>query len=157
MDEVKKTEAGERKIASPAEPLERYGKGEMKKTEEEERKIASPAELLERYGKGEMKLKNPIKDGEETVATLKWDFGALTGAEYADALDMDRRAGNALRLSSTQALCLFAAAAAKATPQLSALDIRRRLGMADTMKAVQLTTIFFNVSSLEGDKRISNG
>lgn len=131
---------------------------EVKKTAAaEEKKIASPAELLERYGKGEMKLKSPIKDGEETVATLKWDFGALTGAEYADALDMDRRAGNALRLSSTQALCLFAAAAAKATPQLSALDIRQRLGMADTMKAVQVTTIFFNVSSLEGDSRISNG
>ena len=131
---------------------------EVKKTvAAEEKKIASPAELLERYGKGEMKLKSPIKDGEETVTALKWDFGALTGAEYADALDMDRRAGNALRLSSTQALCLFAAAAAKATPQLSALDIRQRLGMADTMKAVQVTTIFFNVSSLEGDNRISNG
>ena len=130
---------------------------EEKAKEELERlkKEMDPDEQIRKYSRGTLLLQEPIQSGELTVSELKWDFLALTGAEYADALDMDARSRDAFRISSTQGLCLFAAAAAKVTAGVDAEDIRRRLSAQDTTIAVRLSTVFFNASFRAGNKRIS--
>lgn len=119
------------------------------------KKLPGPDDVMEKFGKGKMLLKVPIQDGENLVTTLHWDFTMLTGAEYANAMDQDSKASNNFRLSNTQALCLFAAAAGKATDGLNAEEIRRGISMVDAVKAAQLATVFFSASSRGGDARIS--
>ena len=116
--------------------------------------IMDPEEQLRQFSQGRMELTTPIEDGGNIVKELKWDFMALTGAEYCDALDRDTRAVNTFRLTNTQALNLFAAAAAKATGGLDAEDVRRGLSVRDTIKAAQLATIFFSASNRLGNLRI---
>lgn len=107
-----------------------------------ERNILDPEEQLRQFSQGRMELTNPIYDGDNTVTELKWDFLALSGAEYCDALDKDSKAVNTFRLTNTQALNLFAAAAAKSTGGIDAEDVRRGLNVRDAIKATQLATIF---------------
>lgn len=130
---------------------------EIKKEKEETKKeanILDPMEQIRLFGRGGLKLEKPIQDGENTVKELKWDFLALTGSEYVEALDMDRMAQTSFRITSKQALCLFAAAAAKATAGLDARDIRERMGVLDAAKAVQVATVFFTASSRAGNGRM---
>ena len=118
--------------------------------------IMDPEEQIRQFAKGKMILQTPIIDGQNTVNELQWDFMALTGAEYVDAMDRDTRAVNAFRITNTQAFNLFAAAAGKATAGIDATDIRSRMGIMDTQKATQLATVFFTASNRAGNKRISN-
>lgn len=118
--------------------------------------IMDPEEQIRQFAKGKMILQTPIIDGQNTVNELQWDFMALTGAEYVDALDRDTRAVNAFRITNTQAFNLFAAAAGKATAGIDATDIRSRMGIMDAQKATQLATVFFTASNRAGNKRISN-
>lgn len=117
--------------------------------------IFDPEEQIRRFAQGKMTLRVPIQDGQKTVTELNWDFLALTGAEYVDAMDMDARNSNTFRISATQALNLFAVAAAKATGGVDATDIRQRLSIMDTQKATQLATIFFTASNRVGNRNIS--
>lgn len=119
-------------------------------------KILDPEEQIRQFGRGRMELRVPIQDGENICKELRWDFLALTGAEYVDALDMDARANNTFRLSNLQALSLFAAAAAKATPGVDATDIRHRISIMDAQKATQIATVFFTASSRVGNRSIFN-
>ena len=119
-------------------------------------KLLDPEEQIRQFGRGRMELRVPIQDGENVCKVLNWDFLALTGAEYVDALDRDTRANNTFRISNLQALSLFAAAAAKATPGVDATDIRRGLGIMDAQKATQVATVFFTASSRAGHRNISN-
>lgn len=119
-------------------------------------KIFDPKEQIKKFGKGTMQLNTPIQDGENVYDKLHWDFTALTGAEYVNALDMDRDAANSFRITNKQAFFLFAAAAEKATNGLDAEDIRRGLSIQDAQKATQLATVFFTASSRAGDERILN-
>lgn len=119
------------------------------------KKILDPAEQIRLFGKGKMTLSKPIADGENMITELHWDFMALTGAEYVNAMDGDRNASNTFKMTSTQAMHLFAAAAAKETPGVDAADIRQRMGIMDAQKAVQLATIFFTASNRLGYSRIS--
>lgn len=121
----------------------------------EEQKQIDPMEMIRKWGTGTMQLYTPIQDGQNRITELKWDFLALTGREYAEAMDMDPNARAAFSMTSKQALCLFAEAAAKATGGLDARDIRDRMGIMDAGKAIQLATVFFRYSSLAGDSRIS--
>ena len=121
----------------------------------EEQKQIDPMEMIRKWGTGTMQLYTPIQDGQNRITELKWDFLALTGREYAEAMDMDPNARAAFSMTSKQALCLFAEAAAKATGGLDARDIRDRMGIMDAGKAIQLATVFFRFSSLAGDSRIS--
>ena len=121
------------------------------------KKLLDPEEQIRQVSKGTLKLTVPIQDGENTVTELNWDFLSLTGAEYVDALDADRKAVNTFRITNTQAFCLFAAAAAKATKGIDATDIRRGMGIMDAQKATQLATVFFTASNQAGYRRISNG
>lgn len=132
---------------------------ENKKETADEKKlplILDPEEQIRKFGHGKLVLQKPIKDGENTITELSWDFGALSGAEFCDALDRDVRAANSFRLTNTQALYLFAAAAEKGTPGISAADIHTRMGMMDTQKAIQVATVFFSASNRVGNSRIYN-
>lgn len=119
-------------------------------------KILDPEEQIRQFGRGRMELRVPIQDGENICKELNWDFLALTGAEYVDALDRDARANNTFRITNVQALSLFAAAAAKATPGVDATDIRRGISIMDAQKATQLATVFFTASSRVGNRSIFN-
>lgn len=121
----------------------------------EKQKKIDPMEMIRKWGSGTMQLYTPIQDGQRRFTELKWDFLAMTGREYAEAMDTGPNAVAAFSLTSTQALCLFAEAAAKATGGLDARDIRDRMGIMDSTKAIQLATLFFRFSSLAGDRRIS--
>lgn len=143
-EELKQTEETQEKATQAEE-----------KEKQESRNLLDPVEQIRLFGRGRMELQEPIQDGENTVTELKWDFLALRGMEYVEALDMDPMAGgNCFRITSRQALSLFAAAAAKGTKGLDAKDIRQRLGVLDTPNAVQTATIFFNASSRAGRRRI---
>ena len=72
------------------------------------------AQMHEDAKSGIITLKTPLRAGGRDVTELAYDFGKLTGWEYADAMDMDPRAGNIYKITRKQALCLFAAAAGKA-------------------------------------------
>ena len=128
---------------------------ESKKEAVEDKKQMDPMEMIRKWGTGTMQLYTPIQDGQNRITELKWDFLSLTGREYAEAMDMDPNARAAFSMTSKQALCLFAEAAAKATGGLDARDIRDRMGIMDAGKAIQLATVFFRFSSLAGDSRIS--
>ena len=119
---------------------------------------------LARIAKGVMKLEKPIMGAGREVTELKWDFRNLTGWEYANALDSDSSGVNVFRITNKQALSLFAAAAAKATTvkndagveihPLDMEDIKSRMGIDDTIMAVQTATVFFVTSARVGNKRI---
>ena len=117
--------------------------------------ILDPAEQLRQFSAGKMTLSEPIRDGENTVTEIQWDFMRITGSEYCDAMDRDVKAVNTFRITNTQALNLFAVAAAKATGGIDAEDVRRGLSIGDTMKATQLATIFFSAQNRLGNLRIS--
>lgn len=119
-------------------------------------KILDPDEQIRQFARGKMELTVPIKDGENSITELHWDFLALTGAEYVDALDRDARATNSFRITNTQAFNLFAVAAGKATPGIDATDIRRGMGIMDAQKAAQLATVFFTASNRVGNRHIYN-
>lgn len=124
---------------------------------EKAKSIMDPEEQIRQFARGKLELYTPIQDGKDnTVKELHWDFMALTGAEYVDALDRDSRGGSTFRITNTQALNLFAVAAAKATGGIDATDIRQRLSIIDTQKATQLATVFFTASNRVGNRRISN-
>lgn len=117
--------------------------------------ILDPEEQLREFGKGKLKLATPIRDGDTVYEEISWDFTAVTGMEYADAMDRDFQNANVFRITVKQALNLFAIAAEKATPGLASMDVIRGLGIMDTQKATQAATIFFTASNRAGNLRIS--
>lgn len=132
-------------------------KQEQEKTAEAEKlkKFLSPENLIASYGKGKLQLSAPIPDGSRTVEELKFDFTKLTGQEYTEAMDTDGRANDVFRLTATQAVALFSAAAAKQTDGISAREIQAGLGIMDAQKGAQLAAIFFSASNRAGNARIS--
>ena len=127
---------------------------ETAKRSEEMKKILDPEEQIRRFGKGKMALRTPIMADNKPVSELTFDFTALTGREYVDALDSDPRAMNAFHITSAQAFALFAKAAAKATDGIDEADIRERMGAMDCVKATQLAAVFFSACNRAGNRRI---
>lgn len=122
-----------------------------------QKKELDPQKMVESIAKGTLTLMSPITDGEVRHGELKYDFTALTGWELASAIDMGTKpGGKSMDLSDTQALCLFAAAAGKATDGLDATDIRERMGAMDSIAAIRVAQLFFNGSSLAGSLRFTN-
>ena len=125
---------------------------------------AEAEKQLAKISKGTMKLEKPIMAADRELTELHWDFRTLTGWEYANALDCDDAGVNVFKITNKQAFSLFAAAAAKMTTMknesgieihpLDARDIKERMGIDDTIKAVQLATVFFATSARVGNKRI---
>lgn len=99
--------------------------------------------------KGTLKLSKPIRAASEDITELHYDFTILTGWDYVDAMDSDTAAKNMFKITSKQALSLFAVAAAKKTDNVDAKDIKERIGVVDAAKAVQLATVFLVTSTKE--------
>ena len=119
------------------------------------KQAAIDAQTAMSEGKGVLKLEKPIRAGGEDVNELPYDFTALTGMEYADAMDADPNSANLFRITSRQALNLFAMAAAKETRKADKRDILERIGTSDALKGIQLASLFFNISTKAGNLRIS--
>lgn len=118
--------------------------------------VMSPTEAAEKVSKGRFKLLVPIEDGEQKYDELVYDFNKLTGWELARAIDSgaDRNA-NPSNVTDTQALALFAVAAAKCTGGLDEKDIKERLSAQDAIAAISVASIFFKGSLLAGSLRIT--
>jgi hypothetical protein len=116
-------------------------KNEVKATENVQKVLAGE------ITKGTLKLSTPIRAKSQDVTELQYDFSKLTGWEYVEAMDADVTARNVFKISNKQALCLFAAAAGKATPDVDATDIKERIGAVDALRAVQLATVFLITST----------
>lgn len=106
-------------------------------------------------GKGKMKLKTPVRSNDKEYMELSYDFAAVTGMEYVQAMDSDPSASGNYGISTKQAITLFAIAAAKKTDQVDKQDILRDLYISDAIKAEELAKLFFNVASAEANQRIS--
>lgn len=105
------------------------------------------------FGKGVLQLETPLRAASMDVTELHFDFRAITGKEYVSCMDMDPNA-NAFRLSNVQAHALFALAASKSTANVDQKDILDRMSMGDTIKALEITKIFFTACSRAGNSRI---
>lgn len=106
-------------------------------------------------GRGKLKLDTPIRASGQDIEELAYDFRSMTGLEYADAMDSDPKATQTFRITTRQALALFAAAAAKETPRVDAKDILENLSPADALAAAQIATVFFNASTRAASLHIS--
>lgn len=128
---------------------------ENKKQNEQPQQQAEqkPAPItLSMISKGTLELAAPIRARSKDVTALHYDFTKLTGWEYAEAMDSDPAARNIFIVTKKQAICLFAAAAAKATPDIDAKDIKERIGLADAQRAAQVATLFLTTSAREAGK-----
>lgn len=121
---------------------------------EELRKKSQEANEAMGAGKGKLRLETTFQSGGKTVEELKFDFTALTGVEYTDAMDSDPNAGG-YRLTNRQALALFAKAAAKQTEGPDAKDIMEHIGITDAVEGTQLAMLFFSAAARAGRMRIS--
>ena len=125
---------------------------EEKKPDAEAIETKDPIEL---FSRGKLKLAAPIHADDKDFDELEYDFRALTSREYAECMDRDIvTRNNTFNMTNTQALNLFAAAAAKKTKGLDAADIRRGLSVPDAIQVAQIAVTFFVACTQEGNKRI---
>jgi len=127
---------------------------DIKKGISEIRKRREEAIEAMKTGKGILKLEMPFTSDDVEITELKYDFTALTGMEYADAMDSDTVTQQAFRITNRQALALFAIAAAKQTEHVDNTDIVQRMGVTDSIEAVRLAALFFQASVRAGEMRI---
>lgn len=128
-------------IKDTATPVEREAVKEPEKNAQKKPEDNKPIPLAD-LAKGTLELAYPITARDKEVKALKYDYNALSGWEYVEAMDGDRESRNAFVVSAKQALRLFAAAAAKLNADLDATDICRSLSLVDTQRAVQLSSLF---------------
>lgn len=114
----------------------------------------APKIKLEDVSKGTLELAEPIRAKSKDIRELHYDFGKLTGWEYAEAMDSDANARNVFVVTKKQAISLFAAAAAKLTDDMDAIDIKTRIGLADAQRAAQVATLFLSTAAREAGKNI---
>ena len=119
--------------------------------------LFNPEAALKKVRSGKLILAEPIRDGSAEYTELEYNFSLLKGFDVAGALDYGTGRKNGFELNNEQALNLFACAAAKCQKPggLDATDIRERMGIDDVIKAVQVATLFFRLTSRVGDKRLS--
>lgn len=155
-EEIIKAEATEAPDNTSAEKESHEGSTDKLKNLYQEIKEKSK-EAIEamREGKGRMRLETPIKAGDSEITELVYDFTAMTGIEYTNAMDSDPNARQTYKITYRQGLALFAAAAAKQTPNVDSRDIIERIGLSDAVEGVQLATSFFVASTRAGQLRIS--
>lgn len=107
--------------------------------------------------KGTYELAVPFLSDDRNIEFLNFDFGALTGWEFVEAMDKAApQKPSADGISASQALYLFAVAAAKATEHVDTEDIMERLSMEDSIKATQIGQLFFKSASRLGNLRITS-
>ncbi len=144
MEEIKKPE--EQKQENSLTPEQQM------KQRTEQIKIARE---VAKDGKGVLKLTRPVHANDQEINELSYDFSALTGMEYIEAMDSDPNAAGSYAISSRQAITLFAIAAAKLSKPADKQDILRDLFFMDALKAEELAKLFFNLASAMGNQRLS--
>ncbi len=125
-------------------------------TKTENEIVVDPQPHILSISKGTITLATPITVRDKQVTEIKYDFSKVTGREYADALDEDTRSMNIYRLTAKQALSLFARAVSKVTENVDPTDVKEQIGVQDSVKAIQLSSLFFAASAKAGNDRISN-
>ena len=107
--------------------------------------------------RGSYELAVPFMADDREITHLEYDFGALNGWEFADAMDKGAsRRNDAENMTAKQGLYLFAAASSKRTEHVDEDDIIERMSMEDGIKAGQIAQLFFKAASQLGNLRISN-
>lgn len=119
------------------------------------REIIKDTNEIIKTGKGRLKLETPIKSRDHEINELVYDFTAMTGMEYTEAMDSGISSANVYDITYRQSLALFAKAAEKQTEDVDMKDILEQIGMTDALEAVQLATLFFRASTQAGRMRIS--
>lgn len=114
---------------------------------EQQRQLEAAKKVLSSTSKGKFKLSTPIRAAGTDLEEIEYDFTKLTGWELVEAMDTDEKARSVFKITQKQALCVFAAAAAKCTKDVDARDVKERIGAADAMRAVQLATVFLTASA----------
>ena len=154
MEEKEKKQAEEAAEKDPKDVRKELMEAVNRQAEEIRAKSKEAQEAMSQ-GKGKLKLETPIKSGDQEITELAYDFTAITGMEYTDAMDTDPNAQQIYRITYRQALALFAQAAAKQNERLDMKDIISRIGATDAVEGVQLATLFFTASTRAGRLRIS--
>lgn len=122
--------------------------------EEARRKLQG---IVDDTRRGSYELAVPIMADGLEITRLDYDFGALTGWEYAEAMDKGaNRRNDAENMNEKQGLYVFAAAVSKRTEHVDSEDVIERLSMEDGIKAGQIAQLFFKAASQLGNLRISN-
>lgn len=117
---------------------------------------ADPDAIVASIARGKLALSKPILSKGKEITELHYDFMAMSGMEYADAIDSEAsRGADSFHLTNKQALALFAVAATKKTEDVDKEAIVRGISVGDSIKAIQAATLFFVTSSRVGNKRIS--
>ncbi len=137
-------------------------KEEQEAKTEAKQEEKTPGQQLRELTSGKLILLQPFRAHSEDVTEVAFDFCGLTNEEMMAALDTVP-VNNILAISNQQAMALFAATAAKCAPDVEgekhklydARDIRKRMGPADAVKAIQLAKLFYNASSQAGGNNIS--
>ena len=160
MEEIKngQPETAEKpEVKEDTQPSQAELQEAWKKKTEETRKRAQEAQEAMGEGKGRLSLETPIISGDKEIKELAYDFTAITGLEYTEAMDSDPNANSTAyrRITYRQALSLFAMAAAKQTDNVDMKDVVGRIGGTDAVQGVQLATLFFAASTRAGQMRIS--
>lgn len=128
-------------------------KTEESETANEQKQEKKPASLkLSDISKGVLTLATPIRARSKDVTELHYDFSKLTGWEYAEAMDSDGAARNVFVTTRKQAISLFAAAVAKATEDVDAVDVKTQLSLQDAQSASVIATLFLNKAAQEAGK-----
>lgn len=143
------------KVKAEATKIDEEKIEELKLAIEEAKAKRKEANEAMKEGKGILSLETPILSEGEEITELPYDFTQLTGMDYAEAMDSDANALQIYRITYRQGLALFAKAAAKQVPSLDMRDIIERMGITDSVSAVQLATLFFTASTKAGQMRIS--
>lgn len=136
-----------------------------KQTEKKQEPPKDPIDQLRELTSGKLKLLQPFRAHGQDVTELRYDFCGLSNEEMMDALD-SAPFNNMFAVSNSQAMAIFCATAAKCAPEITdndgyksklydARDVRKRIGPADSVKAVQLAKLFYNASSQAGGNNIS--
>lgn len=130
-------------------------RAELRRRIEEDNVKSLAALQVMKEGMGRLQLETPIRARSRDIEELVYDFTALTGKEYIEAMDSSPVPANTFGITYRQALALFATAAAKQTNDVDAQDILERIGMTDAATGEQLARLFFNASTRAGRLRIS--
>ena len=129
---------------------------DAKKRKKKANEALEPDEAVKTLSRGKLILFKPFIADDKEITELVYDFENLGGLDMAKAMDRGAPNGaNAFRITNEQALELFIASAGKETEGVDAVDVRRGLSSVDTVKAVQLATVFFIASSQAGNARIT--
>ena len=121
---------------------------------EREETLKKVEDIVTQATTGTLKLSTPFMSDNIEITELRYDFKAITGLEFAEAMDSDNsRKSDSFRITGKQALALFAVAVSKCEKHCDKEDVLRGLSIEDTVAAIQAATVFFRAASQAGNLR----